>query len=100
MSEAIAQIIPDTTIQVGDKVKSYDFPDNLLYDPKRAESCFVEGTVMDFEVHEGCLRYKILVTRRVFGGQEETLKDMERYTFPPVNGTPTYSGVTFGVSRI
>jgi len=87
------------TIQVGDLVRSYDFPD--FQDDKRPS--FVEGIVeaiTDHETHptfRDCNRYQIHVSRRVFGGKERTDQIGVR-VFPPVNGTPSWlGGVTEGV---
>lgn len=82
-------------IEKGDRVRSYDFPDN----PK-ASDCYVEGQVVDFAQMEGCQRYVILVDRRVFKGRE--LTDYHaNMVYPPVNGTRCLlGGVTHGVRKI
>lgn len=81
-------------IQVGDRVRSYDF------DGRR--DCYVEGFVQSFQEIEGCERYAINVDRVVFGGREVELKG--RYAggvFPPVNGTPKlFGGVCNGVEKL
>jgi hypothetical protein len=75
------------TITEGQRVRSFDF-DGRDLEGERA--CYVEGTVMGFDNIQGCDRYVIKVSKRVFGGEEVTPEDD---TFiPPVNGTPTWMG--------
>ena len=84
---------PDTSIAVGQRVRSYDFPDDR-------DDSYVEGVVEEItERIEGCSRYRIRVERRVRNGVEcEVGQDT---VIPPVNGTPTWFGrVTNGVVRI
>lgn len=84
---------PDTTINVGDRVRSYDFPGN--------DACYIEGEVTHLQWHNGCNQYRIKVTARVWHGERED--NIERHTFvlAPVNGTDTTFGdVTCGVERI
>ena len=89
----------DTTITVRDRVKSYDFPDRLVYDRKGAEACFVEGVVIGIVRMEGCDRYEIAVDRRVFRGMNE--KGPFAMVYPPVNGTPSlFGGPTNGVVKV
>lgn len=91
---------PDLTIKVGDRVKSYDFPDLLTWDPERAEECFVEGVVQVITSMEGCDRYGIAVDRRVLGGEDRWPGD-QKWVYPPVNGVPTLTGgVTFAVVKL
>ena len=76
-------------IQIGNRVRSFDFadgPDGRALKGDRA--CYVEGTVMAIEEVQGCDRYRILVNRDVFQG-EELENRVGREVFPPVNGTPT-----------
>lgn len=76
----------DLSIQAGDVVRSFDFPDNT--------QCYIEGVVED--VAGGT--YKINVKRRVFSGREvATPYDT---VYPPVNGTQGIFGVAMGVTRI
>ncbi len=80
------------TISVGDRVRSFDFatsPGGRDLEGERA--CYVEGVVEDLVRIDGCLRYKILVERDVFGGKEESTR-VGRYMHPPVNGTPRLIG--------
>ena len=79
-------------ISVGDRVRSFDFasgPSGRSLTGERA--CYVEGRVEELVRVEGCLRYRILVERDVFGG-EESDRRVGRYVNPPVNGTRTLFG--------
>ncbi len=79
-------------IVVGTKVRSFDFalgPDGRALTGERA--CYIEGVVTGFERLEGCDRYEIKVTRDVFGGKEDSRR-VGATIYPPVNGTPTWSG--------
>ncbi len=87
-------------IQVGDRVRSFDFADTFEdgeqfgRDLEGERACYVEGRVEEFVRVEGCLRYRILVDRDVFGGKESDRR-VGRYVTPPVNGTPkSFGGVT------
>jgi hypothetical protein len=74
------------TIEVGNRVRSFDFEDRGLTGER---ACYVEGTVVEignFPEFPDCPRYKIQVERHVFGGEE--LAEHEDFVFPPVNGTP------------
>ncbi len=92
----------DTSIKRGDKVKSYDFPENLEFDPDRAERNYVVGTVTDIVEKHDCEHYKILVEYRVVSGErEETPTGQLLFVYPPVNGTPTWTGkTTCGVVKV
>ena len=83
---------PDTTIKIGDRVKSYDFPDS-----PQAEGCYVIGTVVALPVMDGCTRYKIAVEKRVFNFFPSEGKD---FVYPPVNGTQSWGCPTFGVEKL
>jgi hypothetical protein len=88
-------------IQVGQKVRSFDFADGKWgRDLIGERACFIDGIVTDitnmipgedgFLMDVGCDRYVIEVELRVFGGKAV---DPEATTFyPPVNGTPTWGG--------
>lgn len=97
-----SEVACDTSIKRGDKVKSYDFPDNLLYDLERAERNYVVGTVTDIVEKEDCAHYKILVEYRVCSGEkQETPTGQLLFVYPPVNGTPTSMGhTTCGVVKV
>jgi len=95
-------------IQIGDHVKSYDFPLVLKFDPEQAEQCFAEGIVEEintFDIfHNDHLRYKIAVTRRIWAGKEDILNNLEDggYIYPPINGLKQIftGGVTSGVIKL
>lgn len=74
----------ECTHEVGDKVRSYDFPS--LCELEAAADCYIEGTIEGFERLEGCMRYKIKVEKKVFAGEVIT-DDPRKYVYPPVNGT-------------
>jgi len=76
-------------IQIGNRVRSFDFADGPDGRALEGESaCYVEGVVMAIEEIRGCDRYKILVDRDVFSGKESDNR-VGNEVFPPVNGTPT-----------
>lgn len=80
-------------IKVGSVVRSFDFAAGKYgRDLEGERACYVEGVVEEIgEVIEGCPRYKIRVTRDVFGGEEKPTR-VGTYVFPPINGTPTMLG--------
>lgn len=92
-------------IKVGDRVRSYDFPDL----PGMKTTCYVEGVVEAIGpfVGEagpyGCDRYTIRIERRVWQRKEdEKWKEGREFptgrVYPPVNGIPTsLGGITRGV---
>jgi hypothetical protein len=81
----------NTTINVGDTVRSYDFDGR--------NDCYVEGTVVRMgDDIEGCPRYVIRVSKTVFKG--EVLPLAARYVNPPLNGTPKlFGGFCCGVVK-
>ncbi len=84
-------------ITVGSLVRSFDFSHHRDLEGERA--CFMEGEVVGFEKVQGCNRFVIEVHRCVFGGKERS--DFPARIFPPVNGTPTWTGrVTDGVELL
>lgn len=100
-------------IQVGDHVRSFDFPTHghptWGRDLTGARAAYVLGEVTeilkcgDTDIRSGavfhdCDRYVIRVTGRVFRGQMHEVPDP--FIYPPVNGTPTYTTVTDGVERV
>jgi hypothetical protein len=83
-------------IKIGDKVRSFDFESRDLTGSRAA---FIEGNVVGFLVIEGCTRYEIAVSSRVFRGLSEAISTAKVY--PPLNGTrKLFGGVTNGVERI
>lgn len=90
-------IKPDTSIAIGDRVRSHDFPDRLVYNDR--PPCYFEGTVVDILDTEGFKRYAIQIEKRVWNGEEETAA--VELVYAPVNGTQTTFGAkTFGVVKI
>jgi len=84
-------IMDATTIQVGDKVRSYDFPGDR-------DDCYVEGEVIGYRWLNGCERYAVRVYKKVWQGKPELVAGI---VFPPLNGTPTMQGdYTNGVEKI
>jgi hypothetical protein len=79
------------SISVGDRARSFDFDRSRDVSGERA--CYVEGEVVAFDHVEGCRRYRILVDRDVFGGEEESTR-VGLFITPPVNGTPKSFGGT------
>lgn len=100
----------ETRIQTGDKVRSFDFDDPVTRVTEGEHACYIEGVVegvglfpQDGLPDAGYVRYKIRVTRQVFGGVE--IDDPARtHVYPPVNGTPKlmklFGDVTDGVVLI
>ena len=87
---------PDTSIKVGDRVRSYDFPG-------ARDDCYVEGTVLRITDRitemEGCDRYVIKGVRRVWLGVETELS-IDGFYYAPVNGLKSVFGFMNGVVRI
>jgi len=98
--EAKKEITVIEEIRVGDFVRSYDF--------EGREDCYAEGTVEEVGVElEGCPRYKIRVTKRIFGGKPLPDEDWKSdgpngdFVYPPVNGTQSiFGGVTTFVKQV
>jgi hypothetical protein len=67
----------DTSIGVGDRVRSYDFE---YYD-----NCYVEGVVEKIIPVEGCDRYCIQADRRV--AEDKVYTENLPVFMPPLNGT-------------
>lgn len=97
-------------VQVGDRVRSHDFP-RLLRDPETGlptglGACYVEGVVEEVGLFQGfhhdCTRVKIRVERRIWDGRESALPGggHDGYVYPPQNGIPTYGGHTFGIEKL
>ena len=86
-----------TTINIGDRVRTFDFPDATRA-LEGDHACYYTGTVEDItEAYHG-EAYKIRVDGRVFTG---THTDYDPYVFPPINGRPKlFGGVTDGVELI
>ena len=88
----------DKTIKVCDKVRSFDFD--------YVDDCYVEGIVKAIVNGDGCDRYEIPMTKKVFGGKDNTAAHVETHGnltifYPPVNGLETWMGsLTCGVQKI
>lgn len=91
----------DNKIQVGDTVRSFDFPDSTR-DVSGNNACFVQGVVEGvgrFIEWQACDMYKIRCTKKVFGGKE--IEEHEEFYFAPINGTNKFvGGVTDGVVKV
>ncbi|MBU9200448.1 hypothetical protein KTD31_03645 [Burkholderia multivorans] len=87
-----ANVEPDTSLAVGDRVRSYDFA--------HTPTCYVEGRIEEITAHmDGCPRYMIRVEKRVFDGLTLSV-GADAYIYPPVNGIPTrLGGITNLVER-
>lgn len=77
-------------IAIGDRVRSYDFP-NFNGGPPTYQDYYIEGVVVAFEYMDGCERYKIKVQTTVRGGKHVT-PPQALYVFPPLNGTLVIGG--------
>ena len=91
-------------INVGDRVRSFDFADGngRAYgrDIHGERANYVEGVVVAKKELEGCERLVIMVDRHVSAG-EEIQALVGKQVFPPVNGTPkTIGGICVGVTQI
>jgi hypothetical protein len=92
---------PWDEIEIGDRVRSFDFALMGNRDLMGVRAAYVVGFVTDIQVIEGCKRYCILIDIRVWGGKAEDLRDKTHYVYPPVNGTPTsLGGICDGVELI
>jgi hypothetical protein len=82
----------DTTIKVGDYVRSYDFAGQ--------SDCYIEGEVSVITPMGGCDRYAIVAQRRVLEGREVT-RGLGVTFYPPVNGTAKFfGGMCEGVCKV
>jgi len=85
------------TIQIGTRVRSFDFANKRSLEGDQA--CYAEGEVVGFEIFHGSTRYVIEVDRCIFAGEE--VIDYPVTIYPPVNGTPTWMGsVTNSVEAV
>jgi len=88
-------------IGIGDRVRSYDFPDR---DGGSREQCYAEGTVRALQWVGGCERYVVLIDKDVWDGKEYLSPQGSRVgslLFPPVNGTPrSMGGICNGVELL
>jgi|TARA_R110000824_G_scaffold351344_9_gene538395 hypothetical protein len=80
-------------IQVGDRVRSFDFAHARDISGERA--CYVEGVVEALVEQEGCPRYVIRVDLDIFRGCQGAQDRVGTVVYPPTNGTPkSFGGVT------
>ncbi len=92
-------------ISVGNRVRSYDFPDLEKWKLDRP-GCFIEGTVLAIgpipSIGSGSgLFYTIHVDRIVWEGRERPVRASQRVQYAPLNGRPcSLGGVCNGVVRI
>ena len=78
-------------IQVGDRVRSFDF---RCHDLEGERACYIEGRLVAIQEHQyECNRYMIRVDRKVFAGEELEV-ELGTYVYPPINGAPTLFGRT------
>lgn len=91
---------PWDKIEVGDSVRSFDFPDHHR-DLVGEHAHYVEGFVIAIVHWQGSDRYKIQVTGRVWAGSRIEVTEDFAEVLPPVNGTPTLLGsVCNGVVKV
>lgn len=81
--------VPDTTIKVGDRVRSFDFPDNA--------QCYFVGTVSRLNIDN--MQIDIAVEYQVWEGMREPTNYCAS-VHPPFNGLRGIFGPTRGVQRI
>jgi len=83
-------------IQVGDRVRSFDFVrGDYGRDLEGERACYVEGVVEALVEREGCPRYEVRVEVDIFGGVRQGAclgGRVSSLVYPPVNGTPTLFG--------
>lgn len=85
----------DTSITVGDRVRTYDF--------EHTDDCYVEGVVEKIVPVEGCDRYHVTPTKRVWGGLDYPEAQFSKAGyFPPINGTRVAGTLEFtnGVRKL
>lgn len=80
---------PDTTIKVGDRVRSFDFLDNSL--------CYFVGTVT--KIRQDTQQYDIAVEYQVWQGEREA-SNYCASVHPPVNGQQGFFGPFRSVQRV
>lgn len=82
-----AQKLPQSPAQpqIGDLVRSHDFPSRVR-SLTGERACYVEGRILRIVKAQDCDRYEIDVTRRVWSGVEVPVADHESKVYPPING--------------
>lgn len=81
--------VPNTTIKVGDRVRSFDFPDNA--------QCYWVGTVES--ILPATQQYRVKVEYQVWENERESDNYCDAVC-PPINGLRGIFGPTRGVQRI
>jgi hypothetical protein len=84
-TQNLAPEATSTLVNVGDRVRSYDFP--------HSRDHYIEGVVVDIKWIEGCNRYKIEVQKVVMDGAAGGDRGGPTFVYPPVNGTPNDSSL-------
>lgn len=82
--------IDETKIQIGDRVRSFDFAkthNGKKYGRELSgdRACYVEGVVNKIVHMDGCDRYEIKVDLIMSGGKLQK-EDTPTFVYPPVNG--------------
>lgn len=88
MAKRFYPTVPDRTIKVGDKVRSFDFVGNT--------ECYFVGTVIAITPMQ---QYDIKVDYQVWEGKKAKTNYCDRVV-PPLNGLDGIFGLTRGVQRI
>lgn len=90
LEEDAGVIVNESGIDVGDRVRSFDFESRDIDGPK---AYYIEGTVVELVMFQGCARYRIKSEIIVRAGDVASFipKDFE-YILPPINGTPKLMG--------
>ena len=81
--------VPDLSIKVGDRVRSFDFQNNPL--------CYFVGTVT--ALREDTRQYDIAVEYQVWNGEREA-SNYCASVHPPMNGVQGFFGLMRGVQRV
>lgn len=85
-------------VQVGDRVRSFDFDDHAL---EGERACYFEGRVESIVDAPDCKRYVIRTERQVFQGVEVPATQRPALIYPPMNGIKRmFGGVTTGVEKL
>ncbi len=89
-----------TLIQIGSKVRSFDFPP--YRDLTGVSAHYIEGVVEDIKdtMNYGLDQYSLCVTKIVEAGVETLVTCGSRFVYPVVNGTQTMVGPSDTVELI
>ena len=80
---------PDTTIEIGDRVRCFDFPNEA--------GCYFIGYVTDVDHTNG--QYNVKVEFQVWEGERALVNYCDRI-MPPINGLEGIFGKFRGVQRV